>query len=231
MIRLIREGSAKYPWILIGIMGVIVITFVVGMGWWGYGEAQTDNVATVGEADVTSDEYRRAYRNVSQIYRDRKQEDVKPEQIQQTALQSLIELKLWGLAARELGVTVTPAELRAEIIKVTAFQRDGKFDPNIYRRILAANRLTPSLFEDLERERLMVDKARIVVIESVALSPGEIAEAEAIVGQTGPAQPDQLPAREIMVQTFLFQKQQRALQAYNEGLKTKFPVEIHHENL
>ena len=59
MIKLIREGSRKYPWILIGIMAAIVIAFVVGMGWWGYGDTVAGKVASVGNMTIGLDEYRR----------------------------------------------------------------------------------------------------------------------------------------------------------------------------
>ena len=34
MIKLMREGAHKYPWVLKSIMGILAIAFVVGMGWW-----------------------------------------------------------------------------------------------------------------------------------------------------------------------------------------------------
>jgi len=51
MLKLIREGSHSYPWLLKSIMGVIALTFLVTMGWWGFGEQQTgadDNGANAG---------------------------------------------------------------------------------------------------------------------------------------------------------------------------------------
>ena len=113
MIRLIREGSRKYPWILLGIIGVIVVTFVIGMGWFGYGEVQRDKIATVGDLKISRDEYERAYRRSQNFYRENKQE-VEAEQLKTMVVDDLIKIKVWTLAAEAMALTITPDELRAE---------------------------------------------------------------------------------------------------------------------
>ena len=232
MIKLIREGSRKYPWILVFIMGAIVVAFVVGMGWWGYGDVVAGKVASVGDMTVTLDEYKRSYENVRRFYQDNDQQDVTPEQVKQRALENLIATKVWLAAANNLGVEVTPGELRADILRIQAFRTDGKFDPDRYRQILAANRLTPALFEALQREQLLVNKARTLVAQAVALTPSEKLEAQALGGRqpSESTSSGQTPS-DLIVKTFLFQKQQRALTAYAESLKTRIPIEIYEENL
>lgn len=231
MIKLIREGSRKYPWILITLMLMIVVAFIVGMGWWGYGEARTDKVAQVGELSVTIEEYRRTYRNLYDYYKENIGDDVKDDEVKQTALETLIQTKLWVQGAERLGLTVTPAELRAKVIGEPAFHKNGRFHPDVYRTVLLRNRLTPSLFEALERERLLADKARLLVASSVALTPDERREAEILVGTVSGAGSSTPIAKDLLMQNFMFQKQQRALNAYTEALKTKVPVEIYRENM
>ncbi len=231
MIKLIREGSRKYPWILITLMLMIVVAFIVGMGWWGYGDGQTDKVAQVGALSVSLDEYRRTYLYLSDYYKENMGDDVKDDEVRQTALESLVQTKLWVQAAERLGLTVTPEELRAEVIGQQAFQKNGRFHPDVYRTVLLRNRLTPSLFEVLERERLLADKARALVAASVALTPDERREAEVLVGTVAGAGSSTPIAKDLLMQNFMFQKQQRALNAYTEALKTKVPVEIYRENM
>ena len=67
-------------------------------------------------------------------------------------------------------------------------------------------------------------------MDAVALTPSEHSEAQALVtrqGETDPAKVD--AAKERIFQSFLFQKQQRALMAYTESMKSKVPVKIHKE--
>ena len=40
----------------------------------------------------------------------------------------------------------------------TEFQKNGNFDPESYRRLLAANRLTPASFEAMEAKDILTNK-------------------------------------------------------------------------
>jgi peptidyl-prolyl cis-trans isomerase D len=232
MIKIVRYANEKYPWLLAGIMGFVAITFIVGMGWWGFGETSGATVASVGDLTVSRDEFRRAYENTYRAYKDRLQGEIKDEMIKQFVLEQLIENRLWLLAAKDMGLTVSAEDLRADITRRPEFQRNGQFDPDLYRRLLAANRLTPSTFEAVETQDILTDKARMIIRDSVALTPTEVAEAQALVArQATLAQPSSSQAQERIYQDFLFQKQQRALAAYTEALKTRIPVKIHRELL
>jgi hypothetical protein len=144
----------------------------------------------------------------------------------------LIHSKLWTLAAKDMGVTVSPTELRDDIVRRPDFQKNGQFDPELYRRLLAANRLTPALFESMHTTELLREKARTLVRDSVALTPAEIAEAQTLLARQ-PESPGQTAqtANERVLQDFLFQKQQRALMAYQEALKAQVAIQIHKEML
>ncbi|HET8579877.1 MAG TPA: SurA N-terminal domain-containing protein [Nitrospiraceae bacterium] len=232
MIKLMREGAQKYPWLLKSIMGVLAIAFVITMGWWGFGEQQSDAVASVGNLKITREEYRRAYENTYRFYKEKVQGDFKEEALKQFVVDGLIENKLWILAAKDLGLTVTADELRDDIIQREDFHRNGKFDPELYRRVLAANRLTPSLFESLHANELLGDKARTVIRDAVVLTPPEIVEAQALMARLAPAEPTAGPsANARILQDVLLQKQQRALAAFKESMRVTVPIQIHKELL
>lgn len=232
MIKLMRESAHKYPWLLKSLMGILAIAFVITMGWWGFGQQETNAVASVGNLSVTRDEFLRTYENTYRFYKEKVQGDFKEETLKQFVIEGLIENKIWTLAAEDMGLTVTPNELRDDIMRREDFFRNGKFDPEVYRRVLAANRLTPSLFESQHTMELLRNKARVVVLDSVALTPSEIAEAQALMAHQPQAESTSGPsARERILQDFLFQKQQRALMAYKEAMKAKVPIQIHKEML
>ena len=50
------------------------------------------------------------------------------------------------LAAQEMGLSVSDEDLRNAVMQRQEFQRNGVFDPDLYRRLLAANHLTPPIF-------------------------------------------------------------------------------------
>ena len=64
----------------------------------------------------------------------------------------LIESRLWSRVAREMGVVVTVNELRDSIVKISAFQNNGKFDSELYKRVLSQNQLTPEQFKVTREE-------------------------------------------------------------------------------
>lgn len=235
MIKLMRESVQKHPWLLKSIMGILAVAFVITMGWWGFSGNTSNVIASVGPLTITRNEYARAYENAYRFYKANAHGELQEETLKQLVLEGLIENKLWALVAEEMGLTVSAEELRQDILHREAFQRNGKFDPDLYRRVLTATRLTPALFESQRTLELLKNKAMMVVQDSVALTPAEIAEAQSLMARqpaganSGKVTSD--AAKERILQDLLFQKQQRALMAYNESIKASVPVKIRHELL
>ncbi len=231
MIKLMRESAHKYPWLLKSMMGILAIAFVITMGWWGFGEDTSNAIASVGPLSVTREEYLRAYENTYRFYKENVQGDFQEETLKQFVLDGLIENKLWTLVAEDMGLTVSPEELRQDILQREVFQRNGKFDAELYRRVLAGNRLSPALFESLHTLELLRAKAMMIVRDSVALTPAEITEAQALMARQPAGDESGATAKERILQDFLFQKQQRAIMAYKESMKASVPIKIRKELL
>ncbi len=233
MIRLIREGSAKYPWILVGIIAIIALAFIVTMGWDGFGNSQSNVVAEVGPYKVTKQEYLQAKQRFYRIYRDQlKQEDVKDETLQQLAIDNLVTNKSWQVLADEFGLVVSPKELHDAIVNQKDFQKDGVFDPEYYQRLLAANRRKPHDYEQQRRNELRMEKARLLVSEATALTPTELQEVKDLHARQSldGAEPDMAMFEQIKMQ-FVLQKKQRAMQAFQAALRARGDVTIHQELL
>ena len=230
MIKLLREVAHDYPWFLKSIMGILAIAFIITMGWWGFGQQVGNVVASVGDLTIQQDEYRRAFENTYRFYKDKGQTDIKDEFLKQFVLEQLIENRLWLIAAQDMGLSVSDDELRNAITQRPEFQRNGAFEPDLYRRLLAANHLTPALFESMEAKDLLTNKARLIVMDAVALTPPELSEAQSLLTRQGESDPAKAQAaKERVFQSVLFQKQQRALMAYADAMKSKVPVKVHKE--
>jgi peptidyl-prolyl cis-trans isomerase D len=230
MIRIIREGS---PWVIKTVILVIAVTFVIGMGWYGYEASQPNAVASVGPYTINKQEYLRAKQRVSQFYRNQlKEEDVKDETIQQLALNGLITNKSWQVLADELGLAVSPQELHDAIVNQQDFQKDGVFDPQHYQRLLAANRTKPHEYEEKRREELLIEKARLLVSEATTLTPAELQEVKDLHARQTleGTEPDMTMLEQIKMQ-FVFQKKQRAMQAFQAMLRARGDITIHEELL
>src|SRR6185437_11504409 len=144
MIKILRFANEKYPWFLAVTMGFIAVTFIVGMGWWGFGEHAGSAVATVGDLSVSTDEFKRAYENTYRFYKDKVPGEFKDETIKQYVVEQLIDNRVWLIAAHNMGLTVSDDDLRESIVQIPEFHKNGRFDPEHYQRLLAANHLTPS---------------------------------------------------------------------------------------
>lgn len=232
MLKLMRESSHSYPWLLKSIMGIIALAFVITMGWWGFGEQTGAVVASVGDLSVSRDEFRRAYENTYRFYKDKVPGEFKDETIKQLVVDQLIDNRTWLIAAKNMGLTVADGELREFIMQIPDFQKNGSFDPDVYQRLLSANHLTPSIFEAMEAKELLSNKARMIIRDAVALTPAELADAQALTLRQTESDPAKTAAaKDRVTQDVLFQKQQRALTAYTESLKTTVPIKINRELL
>jgi peptidyl-prolyl cis-trans isomerase D len=232
MIKTMRNAAHSYPWLLKSIMGILAIAFVITMGWWGFGEQSENTVASIGDLTVSRDEYRRAYETMYRFYKDKMSGEFKEETFKQFVIDQLVDSRVWLVAAKDLGVTVSDADLRELIVQIPDFQKNGAFDPELYQRLLAANHLTPKVFEDAQYKEILANKARMLVRESVALTPSEISEGQVLMARP----PDSDPAlaamaKDRVLQDMLIQKQQRALVAYQASLKAKIPITIRRELL
>lgn len=236
MIKLIREGSTKYPWLLKFVMLVIAVTFTIGMGWFGYETAQQPNVvAVVGSYQVELDEFRQAFNRLEAFYRSQpEQEAPDRKELKQTAINSLVQQKLWLVAADDLNLEVHPDELRDTITKREEFQNDGIFDPRLYRRLLERNRISPAKFEEGLLKDLRRKKVQSLVQDVATLNPIEEEQVkELAAGQTADLEDEQEieTIHDRIRFQLLFQKKQQALEAFLQALLASAAVEIRQEFL
>src|SRR5438093_12997183 len=147
-------------------MFLIAAVFVVTMGWWGFEENKEDSIVRVGDDKVSRTEYLQAYQRLAERYRYLKQAgvistDIPEDQLKPQVINQLIESRLWSQVAHEMGVVVTVNELRDSIVKIRAFQHYGQFDPELYKSILAQDRVTPEQFEAAQQAELMQEKVTL----------------------------------------------------------------------
>ena len=220
MLKVLREGAIENPWLYRTVMGGIAVAFVISMGWWGFGNQAGDAVARVNDVAISRDEYQRAYRNASDLYRQIFKEQYDDKALRKQVVDELVAQRLWLEEAKRLHVRIPDAELKAALSKMSAFQKDGIFSAEQYHRVLQNNRIRPEDFEQQQREQLLVERARERVKDSVALNPFEVDEAK----KANATDPDR------GIADALFSKKQRAMTAYGLALKKAANVEIN-ENL
>ncbi len=166
--------------------GIIIVVFV----FWGIGSYTGPKgiVASVNGLNITEMEFQRAYAQMEENVR-RSIPNLTPEmleslQLRQRVLQSLVREKLIESETTRTGLTVSPYELRMYLMQIPDFQKDGKFDPSLYKEVLAVNRLTPQDFEASQAKAMLPRKLQSLVVSGAHVRPEAVKAMYEYVGET-----------------------------------------------
>jgi peptidyl-prolyl cis-trans isomerase D len=134
------------------IIGLVIITFALfGLG--SYLQNRTHSYAArVNDVEITPRELQLAYQNqranMEQMMGEAFRPDLIDEQkLRQQALESLISRQLILQAAGKDGMAVSDQLLAARIHAISAFRKDGEFNADLYKDLLARQGQTPAGFE------------------------------------------------------------------------------------
>lgn len=175
MLRYLRENTGN--WIIKIFLGIIVIVFVfLGVG--SFTSKQKDTVATIGDEPISIKEYQQAYKGLISQLQARfgtslNDELIKAFNVKQQALERLVEQKLLLLEADKLNVSVSERELRDMLLSEKAFQKDGFFDMDTYKRVLSQMATNPEIFERNQVIAMTVDKIRKLITGNINVSDQE----------------------------------------------------------
>jgi peptidyl-prolyl cis-trans isomerase D len=167
-------------WFVYIAFGIIIVVFVFFYGWRGDPVGDETTVAVVNGEKLTRKQYEQAYENLLMFRRTISEnkplteEEIK--QLRQQALDDIIERTVMLQEAARLGIPVGLDEIRRQIANTPAFQRDGRFDKDIYLRQLAANRMSPGDYEKAMQTRSLIEKLLDSVQNTAKLSEGELYE-------------------------------------------------------
>ncbi|WDP88616.1 MAG: SurA N-terminal domain-containing protein [Desulfobacter sp.] len=175
MLRYLRENTGN--WIIKIFLGIIVIVFVfLGVG--SMNANKRNEVALVNDEVITFNEFQDAYRNMIEQMRQQfgnalNEDLIKALNVKEQAVNSLIDQKILDMEADKLKIMVTDGELKDTLVGIKAFQKNGDFDMELYKGVLARNRMTPESFEALQRRAIKNRKLREMVLSGVTVSDEE----------------------------------------------------------
>ncbi|OHE55097.1 MAG: hypothetical protein A2Z47_08535 [Thermodesulfovibrio sp. RBG_19FT_COMBO_42_12] len=239
MLKIVRELAVDNPLVLKIIMGVIAVTFVLSMGWYGIQSRDADVAISVNGMEIKAKDYSRAYNRAVESYRDAYKDKFDAEMLEKMdirgkVMDELVARKLWIESAKELGLSVSDEELRDGIMKMKAFHREGKFDRKLYKSLLDSNRLSESVFEGSQREEFLIEKMKGIIRDSVSVSNHEVNEAFplSLPGGKSGAPADRLPDELQRLKKFVrFQKQEKAVMSYAVAMRAKAKIKVNKELL
>ncbi len=176
MLTLFRKHATS--WLIKVALFAIVIVFIF-WGGYSYQSRKASRLARVGDVYITYADYNRAYDQLLNMYRQRfgnqlNQELLERLNVKKQALDLLIDRVLIALAAQKLGLETTAEELQREVLKYPVFQRNGRFDRDLYVRVLLRNRMTPEVFEQQLAQDLTLRKVERFVKNQAVVTDGEL---------------------------------------------------------
>ena len=180
MLQFMRDYAKS--WFIKIILWTVVASFIGTMFLvWGMGrETSTGVVGTVDGKKIVYSEYQESYKRLLDFYK-KQQGDINEELfaplIKKAVIDSLVTRKLQLSVAKQEGLVVADEETIDEIQRMDIFKRDGRFDKDLYIRILQANRMNPGGFEDAVREDLIVKKVENLIKDGVKVSKKEVKDA------------------------------------------------------
>ncbi|MBI3815155.1 MAG: SurA N-terminal domain-containing protein [Nitrospinae bacterium] len=180
MLQFMRDYAKS--WVIKIVLWTVVASFVGTIFLvWGMGRDVSEGVvATVEGKKITFGEYQQIYNKVYDFYK-RQQGDIKEDIfapiIKKTALDTIVARKLQLSLAKQEGIMVTDEEVVDEIQGTDIFKKDGRFDRDMYIRILHANKMNPGEYEDGVREDLLIRKMESFIKDGVKVSKKDVRDA------------------------------------------------------
>lgn len=186
MLDRMRRHKSVLKWTLAAVVLTFIVFYIpdlmrgtsIGLG------ASTEEVAQVDGQRVTVQEFQRQLSQRMQMFRSQggriSEQMLKQFGIDRQVLAELIDERAMNVEARRLGLSVSDAEVRAQILNFPAFQENGQFiGEQRYRGFLRAQRppMTPGDFEELVRRDLLREKLQNAVTGWISVPDADV-EAE-----------------------------------------------------
>lgn len=177
MLKFIRR-NAEAAWVKIMFV-IIVVVFV----FWGIGSVvggqKAQIVARVNGEVIDPVDFTRTYNGLVRMYEDLykgnfQSEMLKSLNLKGQAMDQLIHGALLRQEAQRIGLRVTEAELRDSVAQMPAFQRNGRFNRNVYLNTLRANGMTAGEFEEAQRNELLGRKLQELIAAGIHVSEQEV---------------------------------------------------------
>ena len=183
MLKVFRDNLKYLSWVLWLVIAVFILFVFVDFGGTmpdGTG-APTEAAVTVGGEEISWGEFQRAYQGTEAFYRQIYGDRFSNETAQQLGLplqvlNGLIADKILLAEADQMGLAVTDAELREQILASSSFQDDnGSFiGQERYQDLLRRNGWTVESYETDLRKQLLSQKVRTVLSENLFVPDSEV---------------------------------------------------------
>lgn len=167
-----KTASNIFVWIILGLLFVALAGFGIGSFTGG-----ASRVGSVGEEEITAEDYARALQNelraqIAQTQRPLTLRDLMNQGTDQAILRALVARAALADEAREMGLSVGDATVARQITQIPGLTGpDGRFDRDAYEFELRQNGLTVAEFEEDIRADTARDLLQLAIVGGVVPNP------------------------------------------------------------
>ncbi len=173
MLQQIRDKITG--WIAGVIIALIAVTFI----FWGvgdFGASGRDAVAVVDGDEIPRREFEQVYQRqlfqYNEMYDGNVPDEVRRE-LRQRVVDGLVQERLLLQRAESRGYRIGDDDLARAIESIEAFQVGGRFSIDAYRARLSAQGMSPSQFEERQRQSMAVDLLQDAIADTNFYTPSE----------------------------------------------------------
>ncbi len=194
----------------------------VGWGSYDYG-SMGGGVAKVGKIEITKEDYTATYGNIYNYYSKMTggkldEQTAKSLNLENMALQTLVNQALLQNFANELELTVSDEEVAAKLASMEPFQKGGKFDKDTYLLALKNIGMNPKEFEKGLKKELLIEKVYGILQPTVH-------KEEAAALATAALSKDRVGIKVIEAAGFLKPASEADIKSFWEKNRAKFKTE------
>lgn len=166
LLGLMRKHAKS--WLIKAMIAIIALVFIFYFGY-SFTSKQVVKVAVVNGEIIKAIEYDKEYRSLVERFQNEYKSLwsdtlIKTLDLENRALNNLIEQKLISQEAKRIGLDITSKEIQNQILSYPAFLINGHFDVGRYRSLLTRFGMKPEDFEeDISRELLQKKLAQFLM--------------------------------------------------------------------
>ena len=187
MLQDIRDRASS--WVAYIIIGLLILSFAM----WGiqeyFGGGGAQPVATINGNEITLPQFNQQVQQRKQVLQSILGENYQQQYpndgiVRQQVIQDMVRTELLRQEVDEAGYEISNANLIRRIHQIPQFQKDGKFDPELYKRILDSQRLNKAQWENELREQDMLRQFENSIAASSFIPKAELQRFQSISEQT-----------------------------------------------
>jgi len=157
----------------------ILLMVVVPFAMWGIhqyeGGGGSIDAATVNGQEISLNDFQRAYQQQRERIQSALGKNFDPslindKELKKSVLDNLIEREVLLQGAHDAGMRISPVEVGAEIRSIPQLQTNGKFDGDLYQRLVRAQGMTVGAFERAMSEDLLVQQLNRGIADSAFIT-------------------------------------------------------------